>query len=137
MYPPTTAAMRTQAATAAPAMAFAGTTPLSGGGAELIPIGAAAAATIAREGVGLELVDKVPVEVALAVAVVVEVALPVPVPVVLEGGVGVGASPDPVPVPVGVPVAELDGTIYTVAVAVLLGYAVGLAVFATTEGVWV
>jgi hypothetical protein len=104
--------MRTQAATAAPAMAFAGTTPLSGGGTELIPMGAAA--TTAREGVGLGLVDRVLVVVVVAVAV--EVSVPVPVAEVLEGGVGVGANPDPDPV--GVPVAELDGTIYTVPVAV-------------------
>ena len=110
--------MRTQAATAAPAMALAGTTLFSdvGGGAacgaELIPIGAAA--TTAREGVGLGLVDRVLVVVVVAVAV--EVSVPVPVAEVLEGGVGVGANPDPDPV--GVPVAELDGTIYTVPVAV-------------------
>ena len=129
--------MKTHAATAAPAMAFAGTTPLSGGGAELMPIGAAT--TTGPEGVELGLVDRVPVGVAVAVVVEVEVALPVPLPVplpvVLGDAAGVGASPDPDPV--GVPVAELDGMIYTVAVAVLLGYAVGLAVFATTDGVWV
>ena len=112
-------------------MALAGITPLSAVCApEFTPFGAAA--TTAPEGVGLGLVDRVPV----AVGVEVEVAVPVAVAVALpEGGAGVGASPDPVPVPVGVPVGELDGRIYTVAVAVLLGYAVGLALFATTEGV--
>lgn len=94
-------------ATVATAMGLAGTTPLSGGGAELIPIGAAA--TTAREGVGLGLVDRVLV----AVAVVVEVSVPVAAEV-LEGGAGVGASPDPE----GVPVAELDCTIDTVRVSV-------------------
>jgi hypothetical protein len=97
--------MRKQMATVATAMGLAGTTPLSGGGAELIPIGAAA--TTAREGVGLGLVDRV------LVAVVVEVSVPVAAEV-LEGGVGVGASPDPE----GVPVAELDCTTDTVRVSV-------------------
>ena len=116
-------------------MAFAGTTPLSVCAPELMPFGAA---TTAREGVGLGLVDSILVEVAVEVAVALAVPVPLPVPVAaLEGGAGVGASPDPVPDPVGVPVAELDGMIYTVAVAVLLGYAVGLEETATTEGVWV
>jgi hypothetical protein len=110
MYPPTPTIMRTQVATVATAMGLAGTTPLSaGGGAELIPIGAAAATT-AREGVGLGLVDRV-----LVAVVVVEVSVPVPVAAeVLEGGVGVGASPDPE----GGPVAELDCTTDTVRVSV-------------------
>jgi hypothetical protein len=98
--------MRTHAETVATATGLVGTTPLSaGGGAELIPIGAAA--TTAREGVGLGLVDRV------LVAVVVEVSVPVAAEV-LEGGVGVGASPDPE----GVPVAELDCTTDTVRVSV-------------------
>ena len=108
-------------------MAFAGTTPLSDCAPELMPFGAA---TTAREGVGLGLVDSILVEVAVEVAVALPVA-------VLGDAVGVGASPDPVPDPVGVPVAELDGTIYRVPVAVLLGYAVGLEETATTEGVGV
>jgi len=127
----------TQAATAAPAMALAGVTPLSVCAPEFTPFGAAATTT-APDGVELGLADRVPVVVAVEVAVpvAVPVAFPVPIPEALpEGGAGVGATLDPVPDTVGVPVAELDGRIYTVAVALLLGYAVGLAVFATTEDV--
>jgi hypothetical protein len=87
----------------------------------------------APEGVGTGLVDRVPV----AVEVEVEVEVPVPLPVAVvvpEGAAEVGASPDPDPVPVGVPVAELDGTIYRVPVAVLLGYAGEPDALATAEG---
>jgi hypothetical protein len=38
---------------------------------------------------------------------------------------------------VGVPVVDVDGRIYREPVAVLLGYAVGLALFATIGGVGV
>ena len=134
MYPPTPIAITTQAVAAAPAMAAAGVTPLSvrvfGGGVapELMPIGAPTAPEEGGDGDAVAVV----LVVAVPVAVPVAVALPVAAP---EGVAGVVASPDPVPVPVGVPVAELDGRIYTEPVALLLGYAVGLALSATIEGV--
>jgi hypothetical protein len=112
MYAPTPIAMMTQAATAAPAMALAGMTPLSGDGGvcapEVMPFGAATA----REGVGVGLVDRVVLAVCAEVAVPVPVPVPVPVAVAEAPGDAseVGASLGPDPVPVGVPVAELDAT---------------------------
>jgi len=139
--------MMTQAATAAPAMALAGTTPLPLSGvlgaaaaaAAVFPLFTPSAPATALLGLADGDWDRVPVEVEVAVPAEVAVPLPLPLPLplpvaaALGDASGVGASLDPV----GVPVAELDGTIYRVPVAVLLGYAVGLALFATTEGVWV
>ena len=83
-------------------------------------------APTAPEEAGVGLVDRVPLAVAVAV--------PVPVAEAPGDAAGVGASPDRDPVAVAVPVAELDGTIYTVPVAVLLGYAVEPDALATAEG---
>ena len=100
-------AMTTHAATAAPAMALAGTTPLSGDvgvcAPELIPFGAAAVTT-AREEVGVGLVDRVAVAVAVALPVLV------PVEVALGDASGVGASLGPDPDAVGVLVVDGDAT---------------------------
>jgi hypothetical protein len=103
MYAPTPMAMTTQAATAAPAIALAGMTPLVFSGCGACGATSPPTATTAPEGVGVGLVDRVPVAVVLVVAVAVPV--PVPVAAALEDATGVGASPDPDPVPVGVPVA--------------------------------
>ena len=136
-------AMMTQAATAAPAMALAGTTPLPLSGA----LGAAAAAVFplftpsapatAPLGVGDEDCDTLSVGLSRG-----EEVGPPDAGVL---GVGVGATPDPdrVAAAVGDVVPEVpllseegDGTTDTVGVSVLLGFAVGLGETATIEAVW-
>jgi len=127
--------MRTQAAMAAPAMALAGMTPLpsAAGGTCAPEVMLFGSATTALLGLADGDWDSVPVAVEVVVPVAAEVAE-------ARGDaseVGASLGPDPDPDAVGVPVGELDGTIYRVPVPVLLGYAVGLALFATTEGVGV